>query len=460
MNQNTASVYLKNITSHRETLKFPSADDLNGAATGLFRLQNTYQLDTHKLASGELLGKMSSKKLTAEDCWELGRQSYLNGDHYYTVLWMAEAMDKYHTEKQKTVALDDILEYLAISTYFQGNIREAFELNNQLLRLVPNHAFAKSNANLYLDAIMYYDHLEQVYQAADGKNQQIDVNIRANRNRTRILPGRKFSVTNLKLNNPALENPASWKLNYLELCRGERLMDAKAEGALRCRYVTNNNPFLLLAPVKEEEVFLKPRLVVYHDVISEEEMETVKRLSKPKFKNAGTASVNGRSDARKIRVAKSAVLSTQAHHHIEKIERRVGYITGLNMKTSEELQTVNYGIGGQYEPHHDYCRPGESMFSSRLATWGNRIATWLFYMSDVEAGGSTVFTELNVALSPRKGSAAFWHNLLPSGQVDERTRHASCPVLSGSKWISTFWIHEREQEFSRPCKLDSAAEHN
>ena len=55
-------------------------------------------------------------------------------------------------------------------------------------------------------------------------------------------------------------------------------------------------------------------------------------------------------------------------------------------------------------------------------------------MSDVEAGGSTVFTELNVALSPRKGSAAFWHNLLPSGQVDERTRHASCPVLSGSKW--------------------------
>ena len=37
------------------------------------------------------------------------------------------------------------------------------------------------------------------------------------------------------------------------------------------------------------------------------------------FKNAGTASVNGRSDARKIRVAKSAVLSTQAHHHIEKV---------------------------------------------------------------------------------------------------------------------------------------------
>ena len=61
-------------------------------------------------------------------------------------------------------------------------------------------------------------------------------------------------------------------------------MDAKAEGALRCRYVTNNNPFLLLAPVKEEEVFLKPRLVVYHDVISEEEMETVKRLSKPKVR--------------------------------------------------------------------------------------------------------------------------------------------------------------------------------
>lgn len=55
-------------------------------------------------------------------------------------------------------------------------------------------------------------------------------------------------------------------------------------------------------------------------------------------------------------------------------------------------------------------------------------------MSDVEQGGGTVFTAINISLWPRKGSAAFWHNLKPNGEGDFKTRHAACPVLTGSKW--------------------------
>lgn len=90
--------------------------------------------------------------------------------------------------------------------------------------------------------------------------------------------------------------------------------------------------------------------------------------------------------------------------------------------------------------------------------WGNRIATWLFYMSDVEAGGATVFPVLNVSLWPKKGSAAFWYNLIPNGDGNENTRHAACPVLTGSKWVSNKWIHEYGQEFRRPCALHQDAE--
>jgi prolyl 4-hydroxylase len=33
-----------------------------------------------------------------------------------------------------------------------------------------------------------------------------------------------------------------------------------------------------------EEALLKPRIVVYHDIISDEEIETIKRLAQPRVK--------------------------------------------------------------------------------------------------------------------------------------------------------------------------------
>ena len=69
---------------------------------------------------------------------------------------------------------------------------------------------------------------------------------------------------------------------FFILRRGEKLMDPKIEGRLRCRYVTNNEPFYFFQPLKMEEAFLKPLLVIYHDVISDEEIETVKKLAYPR----------------------------------------------------------------------------------------------------------------------------------------------------------------------------------
>lgn len=60
--------------------------------------------------------------MTANDCFELGRQSYLNMDYYHTALWMREAMDRLTLDANQTMSTSkaDILEYLAFSIYRQG----------------------------------------------------------------------------------------------------------------------------------------------------------------------------------------------------------------------------------------------------------------------------------------------------------------------------------------------------
>lgn len=68
-----------------------------------------------------------------------------------------------------------------------------------------------------------------------------------------------------------------------------------------------------------------------------------------------------------------------------------------------------------------------------------------------ELGGATVFPEIGARVNPTSRSAVFWYNLLPSGDVDRRTKHAACPVLVGSKWVTNKWIREKGQIFKRPC---------
>lgn len=76
-------------------------------------------------------------------------------------------------------------------------------------------------------------------------------------------------------------------------------------------------------------------------------------------------------------------------------------------------------------------------------------------MSQPVAGGATIFEELGLTVFPTKNDCLFWFNIHKSGRPDLRTRHAGCPVLLGQKWVANKWIHERGQEFRRPCDLSA-----
>uniref|UniRef100_A0A8C8T790 Prolyl 4-hydroxylase subunit alpha-1 n=1 Tax=Peromyscus maniculatus bairdii TaxID=230844 RepID=A0A8C8T790_PERMB len=242
---------------------------------------------------------------------------------------------------------------------------------------------------------------------------------------------------------------------YEMLCRGEGIkMTPRRQKKLFCRYHDGNrNPKFILAPAKQEDEWDKPRIIRFHDIISDAEIETVKDLAKPRLSRATVHDPEtGKLTTAQYRVSKSAWLAGYEDPVVSRINMRIQDLTGLDVSTAEELQVANYGVGGQYEPHFDFARKDEPDAFRELGT-GNRIATWLFYMSDVSAGGATVFPEVGASVWPKKGTAVFWYNLFASGEGDYSTRHAACPVLVGNKWVSNKWLHERGQEFRRPCTL-------
>lgn len=427
----TSDGFISNLTIQRQY--FPTDEDQTGAANALLRLQDTYQLDTETIASGKLPGVSlspglsGSSSLSASDCFDLGKVAYSEADYVHTALWMEQSLKQLQSESQ-TQNLDQtmVLDYLSYSVYQQGALERALHYTRKLLQLDPGHQRALGN-------LKYFEYQLSKQQRAPGAEQSA-----ASRGRPDdYLPERKA---------------------YEELCRGEGVrMTPRRQSRLHCRYHDNGrHPHLLIGPVKQEEEWDRPLILRYHNVVSEREMEKVKELAKPRLRRATVHDPQtGKLTTAHYRVSKSAWLGASEHPLVDKINQRIQDVTGLDVSTAEDLQVANYGVGGQYEPHFDFGRDDEPDAFEELGT-GNRIATWLLYMSDVQAGGATVFTDVGASIKPKKGSAVFWYNLYRSGEGDYRTRHAACPVLVGNKWVSNKWIHERGQEFRRRCSLREA----
>ena len=73
------------------------------------------------------------------------------------------------------------------------------------------------------------------------------------------------------------------------------------------------------------------------------------------------------------------------------------------------------------------------------------------YLTEVGAGGNTVFPFVGAFSKPVKHAVVVWWNMDRAGGYDVLSRHAGCPVISGNKWIANKWISMYSQMFKKPC---------
>lgn len=147
-----------------------------------------------------------------------------------------------------------------------GNIRTALKLTNELLEILPNHERANGNKAFYLKELAREDELksDKMLRGDDGSPD-------ADQNQDEFKEAVQTAVYNVHE-----------RRTYEQLCRNEIGPDPKVLAQLKCRYVTNKSAFLKIAPFKLEEASLEPRIVVYHDVIYDKEIELVKQMAKPR----------------------------------------------------------------------------------------------------------------------------------------------------------------------------------
>ena len=59
-------------------------------------------------------------------------------------------------------------------------------------------------------------------------------------------------------------------------------LNSKRQAKLFCRYRHNHHPYLILQPVKEEQLLDQPAIFLFHDIISHADIEKIKSLASPK----------------------------------------------------------------------------------------------------------------------------------------------------------------------------------
>ncbi|XP_055381323.1 prolyl 4-hydroxylase subunit alpha-2-like [Condylostylus longicornis] len=369
----------------------PIQSDFDGAISGLLRLQRIYGFTAEQLVKGNLSDIIQlSSKLTAYDCFKIGQKLSDLNIHEYAVGWYKAALNHINETQENT-----------FNSYNK--------LDSQTIAESLKYSKLLTNDTGDTDKLVGFEDLGLVQLA----------------------------------------------------CRGYLEKEPYESRELHCKYENQNHPFLKLAPLKVEILNLSPYLVIYHNVIYDSEIEVLKELSQDNLERAGTWNNDeGKDTSTTYRTSKHSWIDNGTHPVVDILNQRMYDMTGLSLETSETLQIANYGIGGHYDIHVDYSEhsddPRYNSADAFGSEWGfgDRIATILFYLSDVPLGGSTVWPYIKVKVNPVRGNAAFWYNLHYSLEGNVYTLHSSCPVVIGSKWAANKWIWSQAQIFKRPCQLE------
>ncbi|KAL8581826.1 hypothetical protein ACOMHN_010200 [Nucella lapillus] len=396
----------------------PTPEDLKGACSAIIRLQRVYRLRVDDMYRGNYSGYFGPP-LEPLDAFEIGRQAFVDGFLSESRQWLLVAAS--HLEEGDSVNLHPRRAPMSERGAIFGLLGRTYFFMNDSIK-----------------AREMYEKGRQ-FDSEGGDIIQLGQDL--------------VSMSGADNYGSAVED---WHDVMAELCMREKTHRVvRLRPYHRCRY-KQGVASLPYVRYKEEILSPSPFTSLIYDFITDAEITHITDFMKGRM-SRGLVGMGVNATQSLLRTSDLGWVYDEELTLAGRLSQRVKRVTGLEVdqrmplgpSSSEAFQIVNYGMGGHYDLHMDpFDEPPDDHL---LGQSGERLATFLIYLSDVEKGGNTVFVRPKISVAPRKGMALFWYNFDPKMTKDLDTHHAGCPVLIGHKWIANKWIWTYGNTFRRPC---------
>lgn len=175
------------------------------------------------------------------------------------------------------------------------------------------------------------------------------------------------------------------------------------------------------------------------DFLSDDECKILIEKMKPVLKQSTVTNPDADKEVRTSETAYLRVMDPE----IANLNLKIHEIMRIPLELAEEPQGQRYLVGQEFKKHCDWFDKN-SPYNQVHLNMGQRTFTFMIYLNDVEEGGETFFTKINLAVKPQKGKALVWNNIAADRGGNWWSEHWGKPVIKGEKYIITKWFREHD----------------
>lgn len=398
---------------------WPNEVELKHAAKAIINVWNVYDLKLEDLVKGSL-GDVAEEGLSADEIFFIANIARDAGMTYEAITWfdfLLKRLESFGPHKFQTSSL---YRRLALTYHEYGMTSKGIELLKECLKKEPDH----NGVSRDLDYLQKTGAVDDVKELVRFRPKDIS---KATKDRQ----------------------------NFEELCRSAAKGEFTRSNYLKCSLVPLFNYY---GKAKVELLSKYPRIEILYDVADENETKEIISYGDRSF--AEFYEIFPFDPAPAIvdnRLKSGPMCEWSAPYPLMiNVTDRLERMTRFHMYPVEDISSsecyimTNEGPGYISQPLVDFYAQAYLPYPYA----GNRQATIMLQLSDVQYGGSMVFPKLNITVPVTKGAAVVWWNLRRDGSPSLRSTHMTCPVLVGSNWALYKNVLYSNQLFRRPCETN------